>query len=169
MRIDHIGSTAVPGLAAKPIVDIQISVAAFEPLGAFRAQLEGLGYVFRAGDQERTKRYLPRTAGQPPHPHPRSTVGRLIRLHGQAHRERGDPDHGPDEQRPAEPEHDHPRRRRAEPGAAVAFDSRRSGSAVAASLYWGMANGDSGASGFFSGLVATHASNARVNSGRKRC
>ena len=30
-RIDHIGSMAVPGLAAKPIIDIQISVAALEP------------------------------------------------------------------------------------------------------------------------------------------
>jgi GrpB-like predicted nucleotidyltransferase (UPF0157 family) len=58
LRIDHIGSTAVPGLAAKPIVDIQISVAAFEPRGAFREPLEGLGYVFRAGNQERTKRYF---------------------------------------------------------------------------------------------------------------
>jgi GrpB-like predicted nucleotidyltransferase (UPF0157 family) len=36
LRIDHIGSTAVPGLAAKPIIDIQISVAAFEPLDAYR-------------------------------------------------------------------------------------------------------------------------------------
>jgi GrpB-like predicted nucleotidyltransferase (UPF0157 family) len=43
LRIDHIGSTAVPGLAAKPIIDIQISVAAFEPLDAFRAPLERLG------------------------------------------------------------------------------------------------------------------------------
>ena len=34
LRIDHIGSTAIPGLAAKPIVDIQISVASFEPLDA---------------------------------------------------------------------------------------------------------------------------------------
>jgi GrpB-like predicted nucleotidyltransferase (UPF0157 family) len=58
LRIDHIGSTAVPGLAAKPIVDIQISVAAFEPLDAFRGPLERLGYVFRAGNQERTKRYF---------------------------------------------------------------------------------------------------------------
>ena len=31
LRIDHIGSTAVPGLAAKPIIDVQISVAALEP------------------------------------------------------------------------------------------------------------------------------------------
>ena len=34
VRIDHIGSTAVPGLAAKPIVDVQISVRSLEPLDA---------------------------------------------------------------------------------------------------------------------------------------
>jgi GrpB-like predicted nucleotidyltransferase (UPF0157 family) len=64
LRIDHIGSTAVPGLAAKPIIDIQISVAAFEPLDAYRLPLERLGYVFRADNTERTKRYFreaPRT------------------------------------------------------------------------------------------------------------
>ncbi len=27
IRIDHVGSTSVPGLAAKPVIDIQISVA----------------------------------------------------------------------------------------------------------------------------------------------
>jgi len=27
-RLEHVGSTAVPGLAAKPIVDLQLSVAA---------------------------------------------------------------------------------------------------------------------------------------------
>jgi GrpB-like predicted nucleotidyltransferase (UPF0157 family) len=58
LRIDHIGSTAVPGLAAKPIIDVQISVAAFEPLDAFRPPLEGLGYVFREDNAERTKRYF---------------------------------------------------------------------------------------------------------------
>jgi GrpB-like predicted nucleotidyltransferase (UPF0157 family) len=58
LRIDHIGSTAVPGLVAKPIVDIQISVAAFEPLDAFRVPLEQRGYVFRADNTERTKRYF---------------------------------------------------------------------------------------------------------------
>jgi GrpB-like predicted nucleotidyltransferase (UPF0157 family) len=31
-RIDHIGSTTVPGLAAKPIIDVQISVPSLEPL-----------------------------------------------------------------------------------------------------------------------------------------
>jgi GrpB-like predicted nucleotidyltransferase (UPF0157 family) len=57
-RIDHIGSTAIPGLAAKPIIDIQISVAAFEPLDAYRVPLEDLGYIFRAANPERTKRYF---------------------------------------------------------------------------------------------------------------
>jgi GrpB-like predicted nucleotidyltransferase (UPF0157 family) len=46
-RIDHIGSTAVAGLAAKPVIDIQISVADFEPLDAYRLPLERLGYIFR--------------------------------------------------------------------------------------------------------------------------
>jgi GrpB-like predicted nucleotidyltransferase (UPF0157 family) len=31
VRIDHIGSTAVPGLAAKPVIDVQISVPALDP------------------------------------------------------------------------------------------------------------------------------------------
>jgi GrpB-like predicted nucleotidyltransferase (UPF0157 family) len=58
LRIDHIGSTAIPGLAAKPIIDIQISVASFEPLDAYRAPLVGLGYAFRSDNTERTKRYF---------------------------------------------------------------------------------------------------------------
>ena len=43
LRIDHIGSTSVPGLAAKDIVDIQITVAALdEPV---RSALLTLGYI----------------------------------------------------------------------------------------------------------------------------
>ena len=58
LRIDHIGSTSVPGLAAKPIIDVQISVRSFEPLDAFRLPLEDLGFVFRADNLELTKRYF---------------------------------------------------------------------------------------------------------------
>ena len=65
LRIDHIGSTSVPGLAAKPIIDIQISVAAFEPLAAFKDPLERLGYVYRADNPERTKRYFREPPGHP--------------------------------------------------------------------------------------------------------
>ncbi len=58
LRIDHIGSTAVPGMPAEPIVDVQISVASLEPVEPFRAPLEGLGYIFRSGNPELTKRYF---------------------------------------------------------------------------------------------------------------
>jgi GrpB-like predicted nucleotidyltransferase (UPF0157 family) len=65
VRIDHIGSTAVPGLAGKPVLDVQISVVAFDPLEAFKDPLEGLGYVFRADNTERTKRYFREPPGSP--------------------------------------------------------------------------------------------------------
>ena len=44
LRIEHIGSTAVPGLVAKPVIDIQISVQALEPPKPYASPLEGLGY-----------------------------------------------------------------------------------------------------------------------------
>lgn len=64
LRIDHIGSTSIPQLAAKPVIDIQISVLDFEPLDAYRLPLEGLGYIFRADNPERTKRYFRESPGQ---------------------------------------------------------------------------------------------------------
>lgn len=63
LRIDHIGSTAVPGLAAKPIIDVQVAVAAFDPLAAYRGPLETLGYLFRADNPDRTKRYFRESPG----------------------------------------------------------------------------------------------------------
>ena len=47
MRIDHIGSTAVPGLAAKPIVDIDVSVADVEDEASYLPALERAGYELR--------------------------------------------------------------------------------------------------------------------------
>jgi GrpB-like predicted nucleotidyltransferase (UPF0157 family) len=58
LRIDHIGSTAVPGLAAKPVIDIQISVASLDALDAFRLPLESLGYVHQPDNPELTKRFF---------------------------------------------------------------------------------------------------------------
>jgi GrpB-like predicted nucleotidyltransferase (UPF0157 family) len=65
LRIDHIGSTAVAGLAAKPVIDIQISVADFEPLAAYRLPLEHLRYIFRADNPNRTERYFREAPGHP--------------------------------------------------------------------------------------------------------
>jgi GrpB-like predicted nucleotidyltransferase (UPF0157 family) len=46
LRLEHVGSTSVPGLASKPIVDLQLSVAAIEPRAAYVGPLERLGYLF---------------------------------------------------------------------------------------------------------------------------
>lgn len=57
-RIDHIGSTSVPGLDAKPVIDVQISVPALTPDDAFRIPLEGLGFRYRRDNPDLSKRYF---------------------------------------------------------------------------------------------------------------
>ncbi len=47
VRIEHVGSTAVLGLAAKPIIDIDIYVRAIDPMTPYREPLEALGYVYQ--------------------------------------------------------------------------------------------------------------------------
>ncbi|MGO8950025.1 MAG: GrpB family protein [Ktedonobacterales bacterium] len=47
VTIEHVGSTAVPGLCAKPIIDILITVDPFGPADAYIPTLAALGYVFR--------------------------------------------------------------------------------------------------------------------------
>jgi putative glutamine amidotransferase len=46
VRVEHVGSTSVPGLAAKPIIDIQVSVDAVVPRDRFVAPLVAIGYTF---------------------------------------------------------------------------------------------------------------------------
>ena len=45
LRTEHIGSTAVPGLAAKPVIDIQVSVECLQPIRAYADPLATVGYV----------------------------------------------------------------------------------------------------------------------------
>jgi putative glutamine amidotransferase len=54
VRIEHVGSTAVPGLAAKPVIDIQVSVERMVPRERFVVPLETLGYAF-VGDPTNTE------------------------------------------------------------------------------------------------------------------
>lgn len=46
-RIHHIGSTSVPGLSAKPVIDILIEVANLEELDSLNQAMEGVGYTVR--------------------------------------------------------------------------------------------------------------------------
>ena len=66
LHVDHIGSTSVPGLAAKPIIDINVSVADPDDEFAYLADLEKGGYVLRV--REPTHRML-RTPRRDVHVH----------------------------------------------------------------------------------------------------
>ncbi|KAJ2780270.1 hypothetical protein H4R18_003544 [Coemansia javaensis] len=46
-EIEHVGSTSIPGLAAKPIIDIQVVVGGFGRLAECVAALEQAGYTYR--------------------------------------------------------------------------------------------------------------------------
>ena len=46
VAIEHVGSTAVPGLAAKPIIDIEVGLRHFEVWRGFIKPLESIGYTF---------------------------------------------------------------------------------------------------------------------------
>ncbi len=47
MSVEHVGSTAVPGLAAKPIIDMDVVVASSDKLPEAIERLASLGYVHR--------------------------------------------------------------------------------------------------------------------------
>lgn len=47
LGLEHVGSTSVPGLAAKPVVDIVLLVADSADEPAYVPLLEGVGYVLR--------------------------------------------------------------------------------------------------------------------------
>ncbi len=63
VRIEHVGSTSVPGLPAKPIVDIQISVRDLEDESQYLPLLERAGVQLRSRDS--LHRYFRPFAGQP--------------------------------------------------------------------------------------------------------
>lgn len=47
LRIEHIGSTAIPGIAAKPVVDVMPVVRSEADLDPCRGPMEALGYLWR--------------------------------------------------------------------------------------------------------------------------
>ena len=74
VRIEHVGSTAVPGLPAKPIVDVQVSVRDVEDEGSYVPAIEEVGVSLRfrepehryfrpSGDRPRTVQIHVCTAG----------------------------------------------------------------------------------------------------------
>ncbi len=65
VRVAHVGSTAVPGLAAKPVLDLLVAVAALEPRAAYVAPLERLGYRYAADPASPDRRFFARPPERP--------------------------------------------------------------------------------------------------------
>lgn len=76
VRIEHIGSTAVPGLGARPIVDILLGVPtlALVELRIDALVAEGWRYVREFEKSVRDRRFFTRTDGQPGNYHMHAVV-----------------------------------------------------------------------------------------------
>ena len=81
LGIHHVGSTSVPGLAAKPIVDVMVCVPELEREDAYVPGIESLGLAFRSRD--RLHRYFRPAQGRPydVHVHVCERDGRFARDH----------------------------------------------------------------------------------------
>ena len=69
LRIEHVGSTSVPGLAAKPIIDILVVVPDSANESAYLPQLEGAGYVLRVREPDWHEHRMFRTLDRDVHIH----------------------------------------------------------------------------------------------------
>ena len=58
IEIRHIGSTAVPGLKARPIIDIAVAVREFKEVPQFYEQLSALGYHHKSESDSENQIFL---------------------------------------------------------------------------------------------------------------
>lgn len=61
--IQHVGSTAIPGIHAKPIIDIGVAVASFEEATRCIARLEWLGYSYLGENGVPRRHYFHKSSG----------------------------------------------------------------------------------------------------------
>lgn len=69
LAVDHIGSTSVPGLAAKPIIDICLTVADSADESAYLGNLIEVGYEIRVREPEFHQHRMVRSHARDVHVH----------------------------------------------------------------------------------------------------
>lgn len=69
LRVEHIGSTSVPGLAAKPIIDILVVVQDSADESTYLPQLEAAGYRLRVREPDWNEHRMFRTPERDVHVH----------------------------------------------------------------------------------------------------
>ncbi|HEX8282407.1 MAG TPA: GrpB family protein [Pyrinomonadaceae bacterium] len=69
LRVEHVGSTSVPGLAAKPVIDILVVVADSADESAYLPRLEAAGYVLRVREPGWNEHRMFRTPERDVHVH----------------------------------------------------------------------------------------------------
>jgi len=69
LRIEHIGSTSVPGLGAKPIIDILLVVADSRDEITYLPKLETIGYELRVREPDFHEHRMLRTPARDVHVH----------------------------------------------------------------------------------------------------
>lgn len=60
LGIEHIGSTSIPGLAAKPIIDIVLALDSFDSLEYFIEKLPKLGYEYMPERMFKSRKFFPK-------------------------------------------------------------------------------------------------------------
>ncbi len=82
LRVEHVGSTAVPGLVAKPIIDILVVVDDSSREDTYLPDLERAGYVLRVREPAFHEHRMLRTSGADVHVHvypaASAEIGRML-------------------------------------------------------------------------------------------
>jgi len=60
VRIEHVGSTSIPGVDAKPILDIVVAVRNMAEVAAFEQAVRPLGYIHQAENDQPGRLYFPK-------------------------------------------------------------------------------------------------------------
>jgi GrpB-like predicted nucleotidyltransferase (UPF0157 family) len=94
LSIEHIGSTSVPGLAAKPIVDILLVVEDSANEASYLPALEEAGYVLRVREPDFDEHRMLRTPQKDVHVHVFSAgspeIGRYLLLRDRLRQDEGE-------------------------------------------------------------------------------